>query len=157
MQVADARNQRRREGQPLVPPDGLVAMLLQGVEQHERLVERQRADRVLQQQAQPVGRQRPELAGSPAVRLEQRRHPEVVDPFLAEPFQNLVGNIPGVERSASGSTLQSTLVRLAKPAIGLRSMPTLGMPSFLHSTSVVPVPQKGSRTRCVESTPKVSR
>ena len=61
------------------------------------------------------------------------------------------------ETSASGSTFQSTLVRLAKPAIGLRSMPTLGMPSFLHSTSVVPVPQKGSSTRCVESTPNLSR
>ena len=61
------------------------------------------------------------------------------------------------ETRASGSMLQSTLARLAKPAIGLRSIPTLGMPSFLHSTRVVPVPQNGSRTRCVESTPNVSR
>ena len=102
MQVADARNQRRREGQSLVPPDGLVAMLLQRVEQHQRLVERQRADRVLQQQAQPVGRQRPELGGPPPLRPEERRHPEVVDPFLAEPFQNLAGNVPGVGKERLG-------------------------------------------------------
>ena len=61
------------------------------------------------------------------------------------------------ETSARGSTPQSTLVRLANPAIGLASIPTLGMPSFLHSTSVVPVPQKGSSTRCVESIPNVAR
>ena len=38
------------------------------------------------------------------------------------------------------------LVADAKCDIGCASTPTLGNPSFLHSTTVVPVPQKGSRT-----------
>ena len=118
---------------------------------------KQRADRVLQQKTEAVGRQRPE-GGSPSpTRLKQGSQPEVVDALAPETLPCPPGDLPGVRTSASGSTLQSTLARLAKPAIGLRSIPTLGMPSFLHSTSVVPVPQKGSRTCCVASTPNVSR
>lgn len=49
-------------------------------------------------------------------------------------------------RSALGSADQSTLTRVAKHGRGLASIPTLGIPNFLHSTGVVPVPQKGSRT-----------
>ena len=48
----------------------------------------------------------------------------------------------------SGSVLQLTLVLLAKAATGLGSTPMLPTPSLLHSTRVVPVPQKGSRTVC---------
>ena len=56
LQVADFRDQRSREGEPLVRVNGIVAMLLQFVEQNQRLVERQWTDRVLQQKTEAVGR-----------------------------------------------------------------------------------------------------
>ena len=52
---------------------------------------------------------------------------------------------------------QSTFTELAKAAIGVDSMPMLAMPSFLHSTNVVPVPQNGSRTVSEEPTPSLLR
>ena len=58
--------------------------------------------------------------------------------------------------SAAGSADQSTFTELAKDPMGFDSTPTLEMPSFLHSTSVVPVPQKGSRTVWERSTPSRS-
>ena len=47
---------------------------------------------------------------------------------------------------SSGSVSQLTLVALAKAATGFGSIPMLFTPSRLHSTRVVPVPQKGSKT-----------
>ena len=41
--------------------------------------------------------------------------------------------------------------------VGFDSSPALAMPSFLHSTNVVPIPQNGSRTVLVELTPSCSR
>jgi len=53
------------------------------------------------------------------------------------------------------SELRSAIApRLANQAMGFASMPTLRIPSFLHSTRVVPVPQNGSRTHCPALTPK---
>ena len=42
MQISNFGDQRRREGEPLVREDVVVAMLLQRFEQHQGLVERQR-------------------------------------------------------------------------------------------------------------------
>ena len=54
-----------------------------------------------------------------------------------------------------GRPAQSTFTTLAKCASGLGSKPTPRMPSFLHSTSVVPVPQNGSSTVCSGPRPNV--
>src|SRR6266487_1693547 len=51
-----------------------------------------------------------------------------------------------VVSNTSGSGDQSILVADAKCDIGCASTPTLVIPSFLHSTIVVPVPQNGSKT-----------
>jgi hypothetical protein len=52
---------------------------------------------------------------------------------------------------------QSTLTPLAKAATGFASIPALGIPNFLHSTRVVPVPQKGSGTMLFRPTANFSR
>jgi hypothetical protein len=56
------------------------------------------------------------------------------------------GYFLGVAIKESGSISQLIFTRLANHAIGFRSMPMLAMHSFLHWTSVVPVPQNGSKT-----------
>ena len=50
--------------------------------------------------------------------------------------------------NSPGSTSQSVFTLAEKCAIALASTPTLPMPSFFASTSVVPVPQNGSRIIC---------
>jgi len=56
-----------------------------------------------------------------------------------------------------GSGVQSTFTLEAKHGIGWASIPRAGILFFLHSTTVVPVPQKGSRTTCRELMPNLSR
>jgi len=55
------------------------------------------------------------------------------------PAEQLQGNFD--------STSQSVLTIQAKYGIGSASIPTAGIPFLLHSTIVVPVPQKGSSTK----------
>ena len=54
----------------------------------------------------------------------------------------------GVERQASLALARNT-------ARGFRSVPMPVAPEWAHSTSVVPLPQKGSRTRLSRPTPKM--
>ena len=75
---------------------GVITALLQDIEQQQRFVKRQRADRVLQQKAQAVGRQRPEVGDWRVIRLKKGRYPKVVDSLPLEPVERPNGNLPGV-------------------------------------------------------------
>ena len=77
-------------------------------------------------------------------------------PCWASVLEATAATVSAWRRSAVPSTLQSTLTALAKCAIGWDSTPMLASPSFLHSTKVVPVPQKGSSTVPPAANPKRS-
>lgn len=74
----------------------VVTVPFQCVEQHEGLVKRQGADRVLQQKAQAVWRQTSQVGDSRPIRPKQGCRPEVIDPLTLEPIQHDLGYSSGV-------------------------------------------------------------
>ncbi len=95
-EIADFRNERRGECEPFVGVDGFVPVLLQNLQQYKGLVERPGADRVLQEQTQLVGRQRPQSADRLAGGSEEGRFAEVIESLAFPLIDRPCGDGSGV-------------------------------------------------------------
>lgn len=128
------------EGELLVTMVAIITHALQAVEENQCLVEYDIADAVRQQQILRLRRKGSQPPATAATLLSAAAATRVA--WLSK---------------SSGPGSQSTFTALANADIGWASIPMLEMPSFLHSTSTVPVPQNGSRTRSAGPTPNRSQ
>ncbi len=85
------------------------------------------------------------LNGSPLSKTRDRCGSSITPSISRRAIARSAILSPHETRDPEG-TCHVTLVRAAKQERGCASIPTLATRCFLHSTTVVPVPQKGSRT-----------
>ena len=155
-EITDRKRKSIGKGKQFMAAVSRVVIPFQDVQQREGFVQRQRTDRVGEQKRPLFGGRTRSRAGSVGG-TEELRSEISSTPCACNRSRAIFAISLACASNSSGSGFQSVLTTPANCATGLISIPTLGMPRFLHSMTVVPVPQKGSSTRVLAVAPKRSR
>lgn len=131
-QIADAVDQRVRQRESAVLPLAAATVPVYGVQQDQRLVQRKRADRILQQELRLVGRQASQWKRRPlALRGKQRQAAPFIEPLFRQSCAHRRHDGFGIVFQLGGSGRPIDLHRAGEMRHGVRLDPDAPDPAFL--------------------------